>query len=208
MSDWTTLAGIEGVLALGIISPGPNFAVVSSAAMTVSRRTGVAPSIGVAFGSLIWAGLAVAVLGLLIGRVAWLSTAIGIAGAAYLIWLGGRMIWGARRPAPIAGEGAGDRGLLRAMGRGLVANMANPKAIAFYGSIFAVTVPVAAPIWMRGAILLLALVTSAGWYCTIALLFSRPAMRGALLRAKPRIDTVMGTVLMALGLRLLVRSAA
>jgi hypothetical protein len=47
-----SLATIAGLVLLGCISPGPNFLVVTSTAMSVSRRAGVAAGLGVALASL------------------------------------------------------------------------------------------------------------------------------------------------------------
>jgi len=55
-----SLATIACLVLLGCISPGPNFLVVTSTAMSVSRGAGLAAGLGVALASLTWASLAVA----------------------------------------------------------------------------------------------------------------------------------------------------
>ena len=90
------LMTITGVLALGVMSPGPNFAIVTSTTMAVSRRAGVLTGLGLAAASFTWALLAVAGLGLLIAHAGWVYTAVRLAGAAYLIWIGAKMVLGAR----------------------------------------------------------------------------------------------------------------
>jgi threonine/homoserine/homoserine lactone efflux protein len=82
--------------------------------------------------------------------------------------------------------------------------MTNPKAVAFYGSIFAVTVPAHAPSWVQVAIVLLAAGVSTLWYCGLALLFSNSAVRRAFARGKSVIEATMGLFLMGLGCRMLV----
>jgi threonine efflux protein len=81
--------------------------------------------------------------------------------------------------------------------------MTNPKSIAFYGSIFALVVPSHAPFWVYAAIVFISGCLSAVWYCSLALLFSRAAMRRASLRFKSVIETTMGLFLVGLGGRLL-----
>jgi len=202
MAYWGVLLTITGVLALSLLSPGPNFVIVTSTAMTHSRRAGVMIGLGLAAASCTWALLAVAGLALIIGKAGWLYVAIKLAGAVYLIVLGIRMVLGARRPLP-ASPGI-EAGNLAAMRKGFVVSMTNPKSIAFYGSIFAIMVPAHAPVWVYAAIVLISAVLSALWYCGLALLFSKGAVRRQFARVKAWVETAMGLVLIGLGGRLLV----
>ena len=85
------LALLAGAHTLGAISPGPNFLFVSSTAMNQSRRAGVGAGLGVAAGSITWAGLTLGGLGLVISHLPQVYDAMRFVGAAYLIWLGGKM---------------------------------------------------------------------------------------------------------------------
>jgi threonine efflux protein len=77
-----------------VISPGPNFAIVTSTAVNVSSRAGVLAGLGLAAASGKWALLAVAGIGVILTQIPWIYTAVKVAGAAYLIWLGVKMILG------------------------------------------------------------------------------------------------------------------
>ena len=66
MDDLSILATLTGVLALSVISPGPNFLIVTSTAMRVSRRAGLATAAGLALASLTWALLTEAGFALLL----------------------------------------------------------------------------------------------------------------------------------------------
>ena len=196
------LLAISGVLVLSVVSPGPNFAIVTSTATLGSRRAGVATGLGLAAASATWALLAVAGLGLIVSQVEWLYLGIKLAGAAYLIWLGGRMILGARKPVAAA-PGQFETSAFSAARKGYLVSMTNPKALAFYGSIFAVMVAVHAPAWFYVAIAVIAAGVSGLWYCTMALLFSNPAVRGGFMRFKAVFETLMGVFLLGMGGRLL-----
>lgn len=197
------LLTITGVLALGVMSPGPNFAIVTSTTMTVSRRAGVLTGLGLATASFTWALLAVAGLGLLIAHAGWVYTAVQLAGAAYLIWIGAKMVLGARKPSQDPSGKPGVVGPAVAW-KGFLVSMTNPKAVAFYGSIFAAMVPASAPLWVRVAIVIISAGVSAAWYCGLALLFSNGAVRRAFARGKSVIETTMGLFLIGLGCRMLV----
>lgn len=197
------LMTIAGVLMLSVMSPGPNFAIVTSTTMTVSRRAGILTGLGLAAASFTWALLAVAGLGLLIAHAGWIYTAVQLAGASYLIWLGAKMVLGARRP-PQTPSGKSRAVGLAAARKGFLVSMTNPKSVAFYGSIFAVMVPVQAPIWVHAAIVVISAGVSALWYCGLALLFSNGAVRRAFVRGRSVIEATMGLFLIGLGCRMLV----
>ena len=210
MNDLLQLSWIAAVLFLGVLSPGPNFALVTSTAMTVSRRAGVLTGLGLAAASCTWTLRAVGGIGLVLGRFPAIAVTARLAGAIYLVWIGTRMIRRAGRPIPEANHAersgtavtsTGATGLATA-GKAYLISMTNPKAIAFYGSIFTVMVPVSAPRWFDAAIVLIAALVSGSWYCGLALLFSQAAARRVLARGRTAIEAVMGAVLIGLGGRL------
>ena len=205
MNDLLQLSWIAAVLFLGVLSPGPNFALVTSTAMTVSRRAGVLTGLGLAAASCTWTLLAVGGIGLVLGRFPAIAVTVKMAGAIYLVWIGTRMIRRAGRPIPEANHaersGTAATGVAIA-GKAYLISMTNPKAIAFYGSIFTVMVPVSAPRWFDAAIVLIAALVSGSWYCGLALLFSQAAARRVLARGRTAIEAVMGAVLIGLGGRL------
>ncbi len=198
------LGSIAGVFLLACLSPGPVWVVITSTSIAVSRRAGVLTGLGVAGATLTWATLAGLGLGLL-AQLAWLTVAIKLAGAAYLVWIGCRMIAGARRPAPAAGSMPGaQHGGWIALRRGYLSSITNPKAAAFFGSIFVVMLPAHAPVWVYASAVLLLAVLSAGWHCGLAVVFSVAPIQAGYRKAKARIDTLVGAILITLGVRLAV----
>lgn len=201
MHDAIHLLPIAGVLFLGVASPGPSFALITSTAMSVSRRAGVLTAFGFAAASGTWALLAVAGLGIVLAQAPLIYTAVKVVGAAYLIWIGVKMLLGARKPLAIA-DGAHASGLA-AIRRAYLVSMTNPKTIAFYGSIFTVMVPSSAPLWFYVAVVAIAAVISGAWYGGVALMFSHDIVRRTFAKAKTGIEAVMGVILIGLGGRLL-----
>ena len=94
------LLTISGALLLSLMSPGPNFIIVTSTAMTISRKGGVLIGLGLAAASCAWTLLAVGGLALIVTNGGWLYFAIKLVGAIYLIVLGVKMVFGARKPLP------------------------------------------------------------------------------------------------------------
>jgi threonine efflux protein len=200
MTPIDTLLPLAGVLFLSVASPGPNFVIVTSTAVT-SRRAGVATGMGLAAASGTWALIAIAGLSLIVAQFNWIDTVLRLAGASYLIWLGLKMIFTARRPLPVSDQTVTSG--WAAAKKGYFVSMTNPKAIAFYGSIFALMVPAHAPMWLTIAVVALAIAISFAWYGTMALLASHPAVRRMLIRRKAILDTTVGVLLIGLGSRML-----
>ena len=197
-----SLLVLAGVLALSMISPGPNFAIVTSTAITRSRRAGVIAGLGLAAASGTWTLLTLAGLGLVIVHAQWLYAALRILGALYLIFLGAKMLWhAAKPPPPDTGQPARSRD--NPFRKAYFVSLTNPKSAAFYGSILAVMLPAHAPLWFSAAVVGLAVLLSALWYCGVAFLLSSPSVRHRFLRIRALFDAVIGMVLMGLGVKLL-----
>ncbi len=125
-------------------------------------------------------------------------------GAAYLLYLGTKTIIGAHRPLPLPATGTDHPSASSDVWSGFLTSMTNPKAAAFFGSLFVVTLPTDAPVWVYGVTLVIVAVLSTAWHCSLALFFSLHSVQNAFQRARKPISTVMGGVLILLGARLLV----
>jgi threonine efflux protein len=203
MDNIGILLSIAVVQLLGAASPGPTFVIVSSASITGSRRLGLFAVCGVLLATLTWALLSAIGLGVVIARFPALYTALQVAGALYLIWLGVKMLVTAlRRRDALANHQVLSMSAREAVRSGFLTNILNPKSIAYYSSIFVVMLPSHAPSWLFAAAVGTALCVSAIWWLTVALFFASDPIRKAYGRARRWIDAVMGAALIGLGVRL------
>jgi threonine efflux protein len=196
-----TLALLAGAHTLATISPGPNFLFVSSTAMHLSRRAGLAAGLGVAAASITWSALTLSGLGLIISRSPEIYDALRLVGAVYLIWLGGKMAWKAGGPARSTAITTEDD--WTAARKAWLVTMTNPKSMAYYGSVFAALLPSHAPVWVYAAAMGITSLISFIWYCGVAWLLSGEAPRRAFLKARPAMERVIGLFLVGLGIRML-----
>ena len=123
------LAFVAASTALLLI-PGPTVLLVLSYALSKGRGVAVASAAGVATGDFIAMSLSLAGLGALVATSAALFTALKWIGAAYLVWLGIRLI----RSAPADGlslprTGISTRGVYW---HNATVTALNPKSIAFF----------------------------------------------------------------------------
>jgi threonine/homoserine/homoserine lactone efflux protein len=203
MSYLPTLAAIAGVYLVAVASPGPNFLLISQLALTGRTRQGLTVAAGIASGSLVWAMLAMAGVAALLAHVGWLYMAIRLGGAAYLIWFGAKLLLSARRSGDTAARMVAIPATpLRAYRAGLVTNLTNPKAGAFWTSVFSSMYPVHAPVWFAPMTLAIVVCISGGWYALIAFFFATDAVQRRYLRLRRTIDGLCGTLLVGLGVHL------
>ena len=206
----SSLLTLLAVHLLALATPGPDFLLVSRVAISTSRRAALLAAAGIALGVMAWAALALAGLHLLFAQIAWLQGAIKIAGGAYLVYLGARMLQASLQQAPLGDNGGasapvavGDAAAFRS---GLLTNLANPKAAIYFGSIFATFLSGSTSAAAKAAMFALVSLESLGWFALVATLFSLPAPRRLYLRAQRWIDGVAGTAFALFGLRLVLGS--
>jgi threonine efflux protein len=139
----------------------------------------------------------------LLAEAAWLYDVLKLIGGGYLVWLAVQAWRHADKPLAVAANGLAGMSAWQAWRLGFSTNLANPKVIVFFGSIFVTLFTPETPSWVRGAALVIVAANEIGWYAVVALLFSSRAAQAGYRRAKRWIDRVTGAVLMVFGLRLI-----
>lgn len=204
MPDFAILLTIAGALAIGAMSPGPSFVLVSRIAVTASRPNGLAAALGMGAGGAVFGMLALAGLSALLQQVEWLHLTLKILGGGYLVYLGVRIWRSARTPLVMDDmEASRKKPAVRSFWLGLVTQLSNPKTAIYYASIFAALLPAKPAEWLLLALPPTIFLIEAGWYVIVALAFSSSGPRAAYLKSKTWVDRIAGAVLGALGARLL-----
>ena len=190
-----------GISLVVIMTPGQDTALTIRNTLVGGRANGLRTALGVACGQLVWALAASTGLAALLAASEPAFDAIQLAGAAYLILLGAHALRDAIRGAPEAAAPAAGRG--RGFRQGLVSNLGNPKMAVFFTGLL----PQFAPADGSALATMLALGTvfaalTLVWLTLYAFAVARA--RDALSRPRVRraLDAVMGTALVALGVRL------
>jgi threonine efflux protein len=202
MSLLMLLLSLAAIDLLAILSPGPNILLVTQTAVEHDRRRALIVGCGLAAASAAWAGLALTGLAVIFELLPSLETAIRIAGAGYLIYLGTRL-WRAPAGTHEVDAGACADSPMRAFLRGFAIGSLNPKVLAYFGSIFVLFIPADAPLPLCLAALAVVFVDGLLVYGLIALLLSRPAVRRGYLALRRPIDRACGALMMLFGLRLI-----
>lgn len=205
----SSVASFALVAGLLTIIPGMDTALVLRSAVLHGSRHAFATALGIASGALVWGvGAAVGVSALL--TTSTLAYAIlKIVGAAYMVWLGFRLLLNALRArsgdleAEHARDVAPPESAWRAMRRGALTNLVNPKIGAFYVAVLPQFIPEDASPLATG--LLLALVHDIEGMLWFTLLIIGAKRVRVLLRrrsARRTVDATTGAVLVGFGVKL------
>lgn len=200
MSPAATLGTVLLAYLPAAVSPGPNFVLIAHTAAAGTRRAAVGVALGVIAAGGVLAAVAVFGLGAVLAREPWLATVLRVVCGAYLAWLGVQLWRKARTPDEIADPQLPEKHFRK----GVVSNLTNPKAAAFFGSVLTATLPATEPTAVKAAAVALIVVASAAWHLSVALLFSSPATQRWYAHAKPTLNRVVGAILVVLGVTLAV----
>ncbi|MFF4601970.1 LysE family translocator [Streptomyces sp. NPDC001339] len=216
MTDLSALCGFAVVVGLLTLTPGLDTALILRTAALGHRRRAWGVVLGIQSGTLAWGLLTSLGITALLTASHLAYAIVRWAGAAYLVWMGARMIWSARRRPADPEEAAGDddtigRGrtggapdtLRGGWRQGAVTNLLNPKMGAFYVAVLPQFMPpgtsqLAMGVLLAGVHVVLAVL----WSCVL-IAFAR-VLRNHLRRASARrlLDRITGTAIGAFGIRL------
>ncbi len=203
----STALAFAAVALLLVISPGPDFAVVTRMSAQHGWRAGVWTAAGIHTGLVLWGcatGLGIAAV---VSHAPALYDGLKWAGAAYLAWIGLRALRSVVGPKAAAVEQ--DLELRSAYLLGLTTNLLNPKIAVFY--VAAVPQFIGADrsvlAWSI-AFAVIHAVLGMSWLSICALAVSRFKRVLSRPRVQRTLDAISGTVLLGFAVRLLRTSTA
>ena len=187
------------VVALLTITPGLDTALILRTSLLSGRRPAWGVVLGIQLGTLSWGLLTAVGLSTLLAASQLAYDVLRWAGAAYLVWMGIRMLVtkaSTQEGSPETGFGSGFR-------RGLFTNLLNPKVGAFYVAMLPQFIPADAPHAAMG-LLLAGVHVAEGLVWSTVLVGFAALMSGALRTPAVRrlLDRVTGIVIVAFGIRL------
>lgn len=201
MEHVNTIIAVVVLQLLAVISPGPNFAIVSRLSIGQSKLAGLGAAFGISLGATLYAVLSITGLSALLERVAWLTQGVQILGGLYLLYLGIKA-WKTHNIKAQATISISSKAFLSGVKSGLLVSLSNPKAIAFFIGLYAVAIPPTTPTWAKITIILGGLTVEIAWYSFVGLILSLPAPRRFYTRFTTLVERSFGTLLCVLGIKL------
>lgn len=137
-----------------VASPGPFVAALAARSAALGARSGAAMALGASLSEMVWIAAALLGLGAIAAAHGWALVVLKYVGAAWLVWIGLRLVFGRHSLVTPSGEPLRRESWGRAFASGALLNMGNPKAALFYMAIFPGFFDMAALTWVDGAVIL------------------------------------------------------
>lgn len=190
----SSIALLLTIHAFALISPGPDFAVVTRLSIVSGRKTGLWCAAGVAGAIGVYVLISALGISLIIAALPWMSRLLAVIGALYLAWLGIQCLR-SKGQLPEAKEHSRGR---RAFVTGFLTNLLNPKAMLYFSSILSQAFSPVMAGRDIGMIWLLLVAESLLWFGLVACLFSSQRLLAWLRSRLVWLDRAIGGILLAL----------
>ena len=200
----TPLISIAVIHFFALISPGPDFFFVTQSAISQSRSHALFAALGISLSILVWSICAISGLHFLFHKIAWLQQVLMIFGGLYLLYLGIQLLKSAfnKNLASISkkqNEILPQKSHSTLLVQGSLTNMANPKALVYFSSVFALAINTDAPLSTQSSLLFLIWIESLVWFALVAYLFSWHKMNAYYQRFSNWIDGLTGGIFISFG---------
>ena len=187
-----------------ILTPGQDMLYVISRSLAQGRFAGVCSAIGVIIGILVHTALAALGVGAILMASEALFLALKLVGAAYLVYLGIRLLL-TRAPQGVVGAGPPRMSPLALVWQGILSNVTNPKIVLFFLAFLPQFVDPASAHPTRDLVFLGVLYAALGLPVKVGVGLAAGSLSEKVLR-KPAVlawvNRASGAVLVGLGLRL------
>jgi RhtB (resistance to homoserine/threonine) family protein len=193
---------IIGILA--VMTPGPDFLIVTRNSLFYSKRAGLCTAFGVTVGTIWWVAASLLGISLIISKTVLVFDVLKWFGAVYLVYLGIKS-FRTKRNVPVEESGGKmpeSISSFRAFLTGLGTNALNPKAALFFVSFFSIIITPTTPNLLRLAYGLEISLIALLWFSLLATVLSTSKVKGFFERVSVWLDRITGTILIALGIKL------
>lgn len=192
---------------LAVVSPGPDFIMITRNSLIYSRKSGIYSAIGLGFGILVHVTYSLIGIGLIISQSILLFSILKFLGAAYLIYIGYKSITShSQTTAAKEIEQRKDLTKFQALRIGFITNATNPKATLFFLSLFSVVISPTTPLFIKVLYGIEMSIVTSLWFIFVAILFSHSAIKERINKIQNIASKFMGAILIALGVRLALSS--
>lgn len=205
LPEFLTLAGLH---LLALMSPGPDFVMISRSSLLYSRRTGVWSAVGLALGIFLHVAYSLGGIAFIISQSIVLFSVLKTAAALYLMYIGIKAL--RAKPTKVGELGAsGEQKTMtawQAIRTGFFTNALNPKATLFFFSVFTQVIHPATPLGVRFLYGLEMSLATFAWFALVAVALSGKRLRTKVMSIQHYVERFMGAALMLLGIKVLLSS--
>lgn len=196
------LIAMAAMTILAVISPGPDFAMVTRSSYAYGTKIGLLAALGIAFGVQVHVFYTVFGVTLLIMSSPTLFTIVKLFGVGYLIYIGFSSFTNKQKINTETGETPKPT-RFSAFKMGFLTNALNPKTMLFVVSVYTQVLQNSHSLMLNLSYGFFISFVHWLWFSLIALFFAAPVIRNQVLNYQFVVDKIIGLLLMALGVSLL-----
>lgn len=190
---------------LAVISPGPDYVLVTGNALAYNRRIAIYTALGIALGIIVHASYCLFGLAIVIKQSLLLFNIIKLLGGVYLLYIGIKACLAKNQktvtdeqPFAVSAISAG-----QAIKQGFLCNVLNPKATLFFLGVFTLVIKPSTPWGVQVFYALWMMAATFAWFSSLATFITHSAVRARIWRIQPLLTKIMGALLIIFGLNLL-----
>lgn len=193
---------------LAVVSPGPDFMMVTRNSVIYSRRTGIYSALGLGLGILVHITYSLIGIGYVISKSIILFNTIKLLGAFYLIYIGYKSLTSKSSTLEKDIIGANTKQItdFEAVKLGFITNATNPKATLFFLSLFTIVISPNTPFWLKflmgGEMSLVTFL----WFALVAVVLSHSFIKQRIGKIQHYAEKFIGIVLIGLGIKVALSS--
>lgn len=205
----TQLLTVAAVHLLAVMSPGPDFAIVTRNSLIYSRKIAIYTSLGIALGISVHVAYSLLGIGFIISKSILLFNVIKFAGAGYLIYIGYKSLKAkpATNPTEETAQLTSKQISIRsALWNGFLTNVLNPKATLFFLSLFTQIIDPLTPKIIQLVFGFEMMLITFVWFSIVSVLFSNNLIKSKITKFQHIVERATGVVLIALGIKVALAS--
>ncbi|EJD6041403.1 LysE family translocator [Providencia rettgeri] len=196
------IIAVATITILAVISPGPDFAMVTRSSYTYGVKTGLICALGIAIGVQVHVFYTIFGITVIIMSSPTLFLVVKLLGVFYLVYIGFKSFINKIKITTGASQGQSLSHFV-AFKTGFLTNALNPKTMFFVVSVYSQVIQVNNSVWLNLGYGLFISFAHLVWFSLIALFFATPTVRNKVLNYQLVMDKVIGLLLIVLGLSLL-----
>ncbi|EML1934818.1 LysE family translocator [Providencia stuartii] len=196
------LLAVATITILAVMSPGPDFAMVTRNSYVYGTKIGLFSALGIAFGVQVHVFYTIFGVTLVIMNSPILFTLVKLLGVGYLVYIGFQSLTN-KHQINVESTAVVKPTTLSAFRMGFLTNALNPKTMLFVVSVYTQVIQSTNSLLQNFSYGLFISFAHWIWFSVIALFFSTPTVRSKILNYQLVMDKIIGLLFIFLGLSLL-----
>lgn len=181
------------------LSPGPDILLIAKSAATTTRKNSLKIILGISVGIVIWVVLTLSGFTVLIEQFPWIQTILMLVGGLFLARMGWAMLKGGfqslnREMTWDTEQTLNEVPVTRYFLLGLFTNLANPKTLIYFSSVFSLALSSSASSLLKMQLAVIIPIQTFLVFTVFMWIMSMPKMKSIYQKAGAYIDIVSGTL--------------